>query len=200
MRYWTTAFDGIQVISPSRKGEAGTELLNLRLQSANQSPVAQKERKGKCRRRISARARQGHADKKQTTTSRGRSTARTEAAFSTATSEPSSLLEAKKKRSPSILRESITEYDFSQCDELELAYAVTVHKAQGSEYPIVIIPLYRYTPKLLTRNLLYTAVTRAQAMMILVGDEEVSRAMIDNDRRAKRYTGLGHFLENYENG
>ena len=93
----------------------------------------------------------------------------------------------------------ITKYDFSMCDELELAYAVTVHKAQGSEYPIVIVPLYRYTPKLLTRNLLYTAVTRAQAMMILVGDEEVSRAMIDNNRRAKRYTGLGHFLESHEN-
>ena len=90
------------------------------------------------------------------------------------------------------------EYDFSMLDELDLSYAITVHKSQGSEYPIVIIPLYRYSQRLLTRNLLYTALTRAQKMVVLVGDEEVSRRMIDNNRRTKRYTGLPYLFSKYE--
>jgi exodeoxyribonuclease V alpha subunit len=89
-------------------------------------------------------------------------------------------------------------YDFSMLDELELAYAITVHKSQGSEYPIVVIPLYRYSQRLLTRNLLYTALTRAQKMVVLVGDEEVSRRMIENNRRTKRYTGLSFIFSKYE--
>jgi exodeoxyribonuclease V alpha subunit len=89
-------------------------------------------------------------------------------------------------------------YDFSMLDELELAYAITVHKSQGSEYPIVVIPLYKYSPRLLTRNLLYTALTRAQKMVVLVGEEEVSRRMIENNRRTKRYTGLPFIFSKYE--
>ncbi|MBR7160955.1 MAG: ATP-binding domain-containing protein, partial [Clostridia bacterium] len=79
-----------------------------------------------------------------------------------------------------------------------LAYAITVHKSQGSEYPIVIIPLYRYTSKLLTRNLFYTAITRAQQMVILVGNGEVADMMTDNNRQTKRYTGLGYFMTQYD--
>ena len=75
-------------------------------------------------------------------------------------------------------------------DELEHAWAVTVHKSQGSEYPFVIIPLYSAPPLLLTRNLLYTAVTRAQRMVILVGREDILRIMVDNNRQTMRYTGL----------
>ena len=89
-------------------------------------------------------------------------------------------------------------YDFAMTEELELAYAITVHKSQGSEYPIVVIPLYRYTPKLLTRNLFYTAITRAQQMVILVGNGEVAHMMTDNNRQTKRYTGLAYFMTQYE--
>ena len=81
-------------------------------------------------------------------------------------------------------------YDFSGLDELELAYAVTVHKSQGSEYPVVILPLYSAPPMLLTRNLLYTAVTRAQKMVILVGREDIAAQMVQNNRQSMRYTGL----------
>jgi exodeoxyribonuclease V alpha subunit len=81
-------------------------------------------------------------------------------------------------------------YDFSSLDELELAYAVTVHKSQGSEYPVVILPLYGAPPMLLTRNLLYTAVTRAQKMVVLVGREDIVAQMVANNRQAMRYTGL----------
>lgn len=92
----------------------------------------------------------------------------------------------------------IAEYDFNMTEELELAYAITVHKSQGSEYPIVVIPLYSYTPKLLTRNLFYTAITRAQQMVILVGDGEIANRMIDNNRQTKRYTGLGYWMTQYD--
>ena len=81
-------------------------------------------------------------------------------------------------------------YSGDMLDELEHAWAVTVHKSQGSEYPFVIIPMYNAPPLLLIRNLLYTAVTRAQRMVILVGREDVIRTMVDNDRQTLRYTGL----------
>ena len=84
----------------------------------------------------------------------------------------------------------ICEYEFSMLDELEHSYAITVHKSQGSEYPIVILPLTTSAPMLLTRNLLYTGVTRAQKMIILVGKSETVYEMTDNNRQSIRYTGL----------
>ena len=89
-------------------------------------------------------------------------------------------------------------YDFSLLDELEHAYAITVHKSQGSEYPVVIITMYNYTPRLMTRNLLYTAVTRAQKMVILVGRTRVVQQMVDTNRPTMRYTGLGLILGTYD--
>ncbi len=87
-----------------------------------------------------------------------------------------------------------TLYNFDLLDDLELAYAITVHKSQGSEYPIVIIPAYNAPPMLLTRNLLYTAVTRAQKMVIIVGYKNIIESMVSNNRQVMRYTGLVHRL------
>mgnify|MGYP002409437388 CR=1 FL=1 len=81
-------------------------------------------------------------------------------------------------------------YDFSQLDEMEHAYAVTVHKSQGSEFPIVIMPVSWFPPVLATRNLLYTAVTRGKKAVILVGSENRMHAMVDNNRITERYSGL----------
>lgn len=81
-------------------------------------------------------------------------------------------------------------YDFSQLDELELAYAVTVHKSQGSEFPVIVMPISWFPPVLATRNLLYTAVTRGKSAVVLVGSEDKLNAMIDNNRIAARYSGL----------
>ncbi len=81
-------------------------------------------------------------------------------------------------------------YGFELLDELELAYAVTVHKSQGSEYPIVIVPMYSCAPMLRTRNLLYTAVTRAKQMVILVGRIDIPAQMVNNNREILRYTTL----------
>ena len=90
--------------------------------------------------------------------------------------------------------ERVVEYEFSQLDELEHAYAVTVHKSQGSEYPAVIIPLLAGPPQLMTRNLIYTAVTRASRCVVVVGSENTLLNMIDNDTENKRFTGLREAL------
>ena len=82
------------------------------------------------------------------------------------------------------------EYSFKQLEELELAYAVTVHKSQGSEYPAVVIPLLSGPRMLMNRNLLYTAVTRARSCVTLVGDPAVFLQMIDNKYEQMRYTTL----------
>ena len=82
--------------------------------------------------------------------------------------------------------------DFNQ---LELAYAVTVHKSQGSEYPCVIVPLLDIPSKLMYRNLLYTAVTRAKDLLVLVGSKSVFAKMSENDRKTLRYTLLEEFLK-----
>ena len=82
------------------------------------------------------------------------------------------------------------EYPFDNLDELELAYAITVHKSQGSEYPVVIIPMYYCAPMLMTRNLLYTAVTRARKMVVLVGRSDIPTKMVANNREVLRYTTL----------
>ena len=88
-------------------------------------------------------------------------------------------------------------YDSKQAEELELAYAVTIHKSQGSEYPAVIIPLVSGVPMLMTRNLLYTGVTRAKKCVCIVGRKEMFDAMIANEDQHKRYSGLKWQLINY---
>lgn len=87
--------------------------------------------------------------------------------------------------------ERLVQYEFSQLDELESAFAMTVHKSQGSEFPVIIMPVTRFPPMLATRNLLYTAVTRAKKAVILVGMWNACCAMVDNDRIAERQSGLG---------
>ena len=84
----------------------------------------------------------------------------------------------------------IVEYPFKMLEELELAYAVTIHKSQGSEYPAVVIPLLGGPKMLMNRNLLYTAVTRAKKCVTLVGDERTFQEMIENISEQKRYCGL----------
>jgi len=86
-------------------------------------------------------------------------------------------------------------YHFNQLDELELAYAVTVHKSQGSEFPIVIMPISWFPPMLATRNLLYTGVTRGKRVVVLVGSENKLHAMVDNNRISQRFSGLGARLK-----
>ncbi len=88
----------------------------------------------------------------------------------------------------------MVDYSFKQLDELELAYAITIHKSQGSEYPAVVIPLLTGPKMLMNRNLLYTAVTRAKKCVTLVGNDITFQNMIQNVSEQKRYTGLKNQL------
>ena len=85
-------------------------------------------------------------------------------------------------------------YAGEMLEEIDLAYAVTVHKSQGSEFPVVIMPLWQFPPMLMTRNLLYTAITRGKKLVVLVGNPRYLQWMIDNNRADGRYTGLEYRL------
>jgi exodeoxyribonuclease V alpha subunit len=86
--------------------------------------------------------------------------------------------------------DKIVEYDYSILDELEPAFAITIHKSQGSEFPVVVMPIFPGPSVLMTRNLLYTAITRAKELVILVGVENTLNEMVSNDREALRYSCL----------
>ena len=87
-------------------------------------------------------------------------------------------------------------YPFDLLVQVDLAYAITVHKSQGCEFEVVIMPVMGVFEKLCYRNLLYTAVTRAKKLLILIGEEEYINKMVDNNRRTGRYTCLKHMLSN----
>ena len=82
------------------------------------------------------------------------------------------------------------EYEFDELDQLELAYAVTIHKSQGCEFDYVVLPLYTGYKKLFTRNLLYTAMTRAKKMLVIVGSKNIINFMVENIESKNRKTGL----------
>lgn len=84
----------------------------------------------------------------------------------------------------------MVDYSFRQLEELELAYAITIHKSQGSEYPAVVVPVHSGPRMLMTRNLIYTAVTRARSCVCLMGIPETFQAMVNNEMEQRRYTGL----------
>jgi exodeoxyribonuclease V alpha subunit len=82
------------------------------------------------------------------------------------------------------------DYDFADLDEVVLAYAVSVHKAQGSQYPVVVIPVHTQHYLLLQRNLIYTAITRGQKLVVMVGTPKALAMAVNNNKTRKRYTRL----------
>lgn len=91
--------------------------------------------------------------------------------------------------------DKLVQYDFLLLEELELAYAVTVHKSQGSEFDVVVMPMFETHRLLMTRNLLYTAITRAKSLVVLVGQEEYIKTFVDNDNIQRRFSGLKDKLQ-----
>ena len=89
----------------------------------------------------------------------------------------------------------MVEYPFSGLDELVLAYAITIHKSQGSEYPAVVLPLLTGPRLLFNRNVLYTAVTRAKKCVTIVGSPDTVQMMISNVLELKRYSGLKRAIQ-----
>ena len=196
--YGEMARQGIQVIAPSRKGESGTEQLNILLQQSLNPPTPQK-REHRFRDRV---FREGDRvmqtrNNYELVWNRVRDSKTGTGVFN---GDIGVIDEIHAADNEMIIlfddREVV--YDFSLLEDLEHAYAITVHKSQGSEYPIVIIPMCSAASILLSRNLLYTAVTRAQSMVILVGREEIVREMVENNRQVMRYTGLCQWLKEGE--
>ena len=188
---------GIQIITPSRKGEAGTDNLNRRLQAAL-NPPAKGKKELKYREtvfRVGDRVMQTKNNYDiEWESGNGADQTAGSGVFNGDIGTVIFIDTAEGEMVVSFDDKEAT-YTGEMLDELEHAWAVTVHKSQGSEYPFVIIPCYKAPPLLLTRNLLYTAVTRARRMVILVGREDIIRTMVDNNRQTLRYTGLTHRLE-----
>ena len=182
----------IQVITPSRKGEAGTEMLNVLLQERLNPPGGGKKEK----RFRSSVFREG--DKvmqiRNNYDIEWEKDGAAGAGIFNGDIGTITLIDPGGESVVINFDGRIAYYDYMMLDELEHAYAVTVHTSQGSEYPIVIIPAYDFSAKLLTRNLLYTAVTRALKMVIMVGRQDVIRGMVDNNYHKKRYSGLKQMI------
>ncbi len=191
--YGYTHLDGIQVLCPGRKGEIGTGEINRRLQELLNPP-----------------------DKKKAEVTVEGVTLRVgdkvmhnrnnydipwmkddgDCGTGIFNGDIGVLEEIRLREDVLTVRydDRVATYNKEDAQDLELAYAITVHKSQGSEFDAVILPLFRNTPHLCYRNLLYTAVTRAKSLLIIVGSRETLDKMIENDRKTLRYTGLRTFL------
>ncbi len=191
----------IQVITPSHKGEAGTDMLNRRLQAVL-NPPANGKREKKHRDVIFREGDRVMQIRNNYDIPWEREVlGKTQDGIGIFNGDIGVILSVNPTEETMRINfdDRMVTYDFTMLEDLEHAWAVTVHKSQGSEYPVVILPIYPYSMKLLTRNLLYTAVTRAARMVIMVGDEETIYRMVENNRQTKRYTGLPHILSIYDN-
>ena len=186
--YGKETVNNIQVITPSRRGEAGTDNLNSLLQ-ANLNPPERSKKEYKFRDKVFREGDRVMQVRNNYDIEWEKSDGNGFGVFNGDIGTVKNIDYADQCMEVSF-DDKLARYDFSMLDELEHAYAVTVHKSQGSEYPIVIIPMYAAPPMLRTRNLLYTAVTRAQSMVILVGREDIISDMVGNNRQSMRYTGL----------
>ena len=187
--------DQIQVLSPTRKNEAGTAALNLRLQAALNppSPEKQEHKRGKMLFRVGDRVMQiknNYDIMWKKTEGFGVGTGVFNGDVGKVTE-----IDPGEETMTVVFDDRQVEYTFDLLGQLELAYAMTVHKSQGSEYRAVILSVSQANPYLLTRSILYTAVTRARELLILVGDPGVVQQMVENNRQSRRYSGLKLRLE-----
>lgn len=196
-RYGIDSSD-IQVLSPSRKGVAGVINLNSVLQSALNPPdKGVKERvTGGITFRVGDRVMQTKNDYDII----WKSTVNGEEGMGVFNGDVGYIedIDDSLKTVTVLYEDKRVSYGFRDLEELDLAYAVTVHKSQGSEFPVVIIPVYDAPYMLINRNLLYTAVTRAKNLVVLVGREDILRKMVDNSRVALRYSSLREKLQGIE--
>ena len=183
----------IQVISPSRRGECGTENLNKILQAAL-NPPAGKKKELRFRDKVFRegdrvmQTRNNYDIEWRRNGIAGRGIFNGDIGILSEISEPDETVTV-------LFEDRLAVYEFALLEELEHAYAITVHKSQGSEYGVVVIPLYHCAPILKTRNMIYTAVTRAKEMVLLVGFQKVLLEMIENNRHDFRYTMLTEKLK-----
>ncbi len=179
----------IQVLSPTRKTETGTRSLNQRLQAALNPPSPTKREKpyGDFLFREGDRVMQIRNNydilwRKSGLTGVG--------VFNGDLGQVVEIDHSEETLTVAFDDDKVAQYGFDMLSELELAYAMTVHKSQGSEYRAVVLAAWQGSPYLLTRGVLYTAITRARQLLVAVGNEEVIAAMVHNDRQQRRYSGL----------
>ena len=184
----------IQVLAPMKKGTLGVYNINRALQAALNPPAPGKREQafGDTVFREGDKIMQMQNDYKVEWTRRGQSGEVVEGtgAFNGDLGTVYRIDPAARRLSVLFDDDRLANYDFSQVDTLSLAYCISIHKSQGSEFPIVLLPLAGGTPLLLTRNLLYTAITRAKSQVCCIGRRETIRAMVDNNRSTRRYTSL----------
>lgn len=188
----------IQVLAPMKKGTLGVYNINRALQAALNPPAPGKREQafGDTVFREGDKIMQMQNDYKVEWTRRGQSGEVVEGtgAFNGDLGTVYRIDPAARRLSVLFDDDRLANYDFSQVDTLSLAYCISIHKSQGSEFPIVLLPLAGGTPLLLTRNLLYTAITRAKSQVCCIGRRETIRAMVDNNRSTRRYTSLAQRL------
>lgn len=182
--------DQIQVLSPTRKGAVGTVNLNRLLQAAlnPQSPDKKERSYGDYQFREGDRVMQIRNNydilwKKADGSAVG-------AGIFNGDVGRIQTIDPASETLTVLFDDRVAEYDFTQLGELEPAYAMTVHKSQGSEYRAVILTAWNGSPYLLSRSILYTAITRARELLIIVGREETVGVMVENARKNRRYSGL----------
>ena len=187
---WDSIKD-IQVLSPMRKGDMGIDNLNIELQKVL-NPKG-KEKAEKELREVVFRV----GDKvmqiknnytlewyKKNTCEEGKGVFNGDVGYIT------DIDEEKNTVTVSFEDDKVVEYEEADLDEITLAYAVTIHKSQGSEFPVVVMPMFMGPPLLMNRNLLYTGITRAKKLVVLVGNTQVVEFMKNNNRSFERYSGL----------
>lgn len=190
----TQPFD-IQVMTPMRKGALGVERLNQILQSSLNPPHKDKKEKeaGNAVYRVGDKVMQiknNYQLEWEIRSQYGVSVDKGSGIFNGDVGVIREINEFSELLTVEFDERKMIEYSFKQLEELELAYAITIHKSQGSEYPAVIIPMYSGPRMLMTRNLIYTAVTRARSCVCLVGQPEAFYTMAANCVEQKRYSGL----------
>ena len=184
----------IQVLCPGRKGELGTAQLNVRLQAVLNPPSPQKAEV-----RFSGVTYRSGDRVMQIKNNYDIMWVRDNGENGLGVYNGDIGIIVYVDRVSSILRirfdDREVDYPFDLLSEIEHAFAITVHKSQGSEYKMVILPLFKFFDKLYYRNLLYTAVTRAKDMLVLAGDAQAVSKMVQNNRKIERYTALSYFLK-----
>ena len=182
--------DQIQVLSPTRKGAVGTVNLNRLLQEALNPPGPDKKERafGDYLFREGDRVMQIRNNydilwKKTDASMVGAGIFNGDVGIIQSIDTGSETLSV-------LFDDKVAEYDFTQLSELEPAYAMTVHKSQGSEYRAVVLTAWNGSPYLLSRSILYTAITRARELLVIVGKEETVGVMVENAKKNRRYSGL----------
>ncbi len=195
-KYNKTVISGLQVIIPTKKSPTGTQAINSLLREhINKADQSKSEAtiKNKLYR---------VGDKvMQTKNNYDITCKRNNGVYETGVFNGDigiiSSIDQKNRQVLIDFEDRIAYYDFNDVEELELAYAITVHKSQGSEFDVILLVVSDMTPLLQYRNLLYTAVTRAKQLLIIVGNEQVVNNMVNNNKRTNRYSGLKHLLNKY---